>query len=200
MKIIEETYNWARPLTDRAVTTHLILHHAAAESATAQQIHEEHLKNGWSGIGYHYYVRKDGSIYRGRPENKLGAHCKGMNSCSLGVCFEGNFMTDIMGDAQLGAGRELIADILGRYPGLTTGRHSEYFPTACPGTNFPFDRLVSAAVDADDGRDADSPSAWAKADCAWAAEKGIFKGDGTGFNWHGNVTREELAVILHRLA
>lgn len=44
------------------------------------------------------------------------------------------------------------------------------------------------------------PSAWAKEACDWAVKKGIFKGDGNGnYNWQGNVTREQLAVLLYRL-
>ena len=42
-------------------------------------------------------------------------------------------------------------------------------------------------------------SPWAKADCAWAAERGLFRGDGGSFRWHAPVTREELAAVLHRM-
>ena len=73
MNIIEEKYNWAYPLTPRRTTTLLVLHHEAGSGSTAQQIHNYHrYTNGWAGIAYHYYVRKDGSIYRGRPENMIG--------------------------------------------------------------------------------------------------------------------------------
>ena len=44
-----------------------------------------------------------------------------------------------------------------------------------------------------------SCSPWAEADCRWAVEKGLFRGDGDGFRWNAAVTREELAAVLHRL-
>ena len=68
MKINEVTYKWNGALTKRRSTTRIILHHAAASKCTAQQIHSWHLANGWVGIGYHFFVRKDGSVYRGRPD------------------------------------------------------------------------------------------------------------------------------------
>ena len=71
MKINEVGYKWNGSLTKRAATTRIILHHAAAKTCTAQQIHSWHLANGWVGIGYHFFVRKDGSVYRGRPEDTV---------------------------------------------------------------------------------------------------------------------------------
>ena len=74
MQIIETTYKWAGTLARRSATRRIILHHAAAVTCTPQQVHQWHLANGWSGIGYHFFVRKDGSVYRGRPEDTVGAH------------------------------------------------------------------------------------------------------------------------------
>ena len=143
MNVIEEKYNWAYPLTRRSRTTLLVLHHDAG--STAQQIHNYHrYTNGWCGIAYHYYVRKDGTIYLGRPEGMIGGHCLGYNSTSIGICFEGNFENEQMGQTQINAGWELIADILRRYPGITVRRHKDLNQTACPGRNFPFDTLTGA--------------------------------------------------------
>lgn len=142
MEIIEETYSWAYPLVKRRLTDCIVLHHEAASGFTAQQIHEVHLARGWSGIGYHYYVRKDGAVYRGRPETTSGAHTENENYHTVGICFEGNFEVDRMGDAQLAAGRELIADIRSRYAGIDVKRHSDFNATACPGKNFPFAEMT----------------------------------------------------------
>jgi hypothetical protein len=49
--------------------------------ASAEQIHGWHLGNGWAGIGYHYVIRKDGTIERGRPEWAIGSHAYGFESC-----------------------------------------------------------------------------------------------------------------------
>ncbi|WP_415328514.1 N-acetylmuramoyl-L-alanine amidase [Clostridium perfringens] len=45
--------------------------------------------NGRSGIGYHYFIRKVGCVWNGRPENAKGAHTIGKNSLSIGICLEG---------------------------------------------------------------------------------------------------------------
>lgn len=45
--------------------------------------------NGWSDIGYHYVIRRDGSIEKGRQDSVAGAHARGHNSNSLGICLVG---------------------------------------------------------------------------------------------------------------
>ena len=45
--------------------------------------------NGWSDIGYHYVIRRDGSVEDGRPNQRMGAHVKGFNRYSLGICLVG---------------------------------------------------------------------------------------------------------------
>ena len=54
-------------------------------------------------------MRKDGTVYRLRPEGKIGAHASGSNSDSIGICFEGSYMTETMPQAQINAGKELVA-------------------------------------------------------------------------------------------
>ena len=229
VNIIEEKYDWAKPLTPRRTTTLLVLHHEAGSGSTAQQIHAYHrYHNGWSGIAYHYYIRKDGTIYRGRPENMVGGHCYGYNSISIGVCFEGNFMNEQMGAAQIKAGQELVADIRARYPGIAVKRHKELNSTACPGTYFPFDAIVSGApletekkevsfMD-DMTRFADmwhqmrtelqdnDSSEYSEKAREWAKEKGIVAGgnklpDGEpNYMWEDLLTREQMVTMLYRFA
>ena len=76
MNIIEKDYNWAHELSARQVTNLIILHHAAAKSCTAADVHNWHLNRGWAGIGYHFFVGKDGSVTRGRPLWAVGARRK----------------------------------------------------------------------------------------------------------------------------
>lgn len=54
----------------------------------------DHLRRGGSGAGYHYYIRKDGSIKSLRPVDKSGAHARGYNAHSIGVCYEGGLDTN----------------------------------------------------------------------------------------------------------
>ena len=138
MKINEVTYKWNGALTKRRSTTRIILHHAAASKCTAQQIHRWHLANGWVGIGYHFFVRKDGSVYRGRPEDTVGAHAGNNNYDSIGICFEGNFMTETMPVIQKWAGQELVQYLKDKYSISKVQKHSNVNATGCPGTHFPF--------------------------------------------------------------
>lgn len=145
-------------LTKRTVTDRIILHHAAG-NGSVESVHNYHKGLGWSGIGYHYYVRKDGSIYRGRPEEMVGGHTSGYNYCSIGVCAEGNFQTDVMSDAQREAIRALVLDIRTRYPDTQTIRHKDVAATACPGKNYPFDYIAAAEPDPEDTPpETDTPS------------------------------------------
>ncbi len=131
-------------MAKRVNTTLLILHHAAG-NGPVEQIHDYHKRvKGWSGIGYHFYVRKDGSVWQGRPIDTVGAHTLEYNGFSIGVCFEGNFENEIMSDAQKSAGAELVGFIREQYPSITEVKgHGELKNTACPGENFPFEEIVS---------------------------------------------------------
>ena len=143
MNIIEKTYKWASKLSKRKSTKRIILHHAEAVKCTADDIHKWHLNNGWAGIGYHFFVRKDGSIYRGRPEDTLGSHAKGANSDSIGICAEGSYMSETMPEAQKQAIKELVAHLKSKYGITKIQRHKDITSTDCPGTNFPFNEIVN---------------------------------------------------------
>ncbi|HRZ10701.1 MAG TPA: N-acetylmuramoyl-L-alanine amidase [Gemmatimonadales bacterium] len=145
MKVIEHGWKWVRPLGRRSGgPPHIVVHHQAGTGST-EAIHRLHLANGWSGIGYHYHVRLDGSVHRGRPEWAIGAHSPKAND-SVGICFEGNYETrKTMPARQLASGRELLTDLRRRYPKATVKRHKDFVPTACPGKYFPLAALTKAA-------------------------------------------------------
>ena len=138
MKVIEANLPRNGNFTRRSTTDEVILHHAEASSATVWDINAWHLDNGWVGIGYHYYIRKDGSIYRGRPEWAVGAHATGHNDRSIGICCEGAYMTETMPAAQLASLKALLRDIMGRYGTMPLRRHRDVNATSCPGDNFPW--------------------------------------------------------------
>lgn len=60
-----------------------------AKHETASDIRAIHVKKGWSDIGYHYFIRRDGSVEKGRLDDKQGAHVKGHNKDNLGICLAG---------------------------------------------------------------------------------------------------------------
>lgn len=55
----------------------------------AKQIREWHLDRGWSNIGYHYVIRRNGEAEVGRDEAEVGAHAYGHNARSIGICLVG---------------------------------------------------------------------------------------------------------------
>lgn len=72
--------------------TLLIIHCSAVrpdQQSSAADIDRWHRERGWKKIGYHYVVRRDGTIEQGRPEEEVGAHCKNHNKHSIGICYEG---------------------------------------------------------------------------------------------------------------
>ena len=66
-----------------------------SKNLNSADIHKMHLDFGWNGIGYHKVILRSGEIENGRPEYWVGAHVKGKNDVSLGVCLIGrNNFTD----------------------------------------------------------------------------------------------------------
>ena len=145
MNIIETNLKFNQKLSNREQTRYIILHHRAG-NGDIMSIHTQHTNQNFGGVGYHYYVRKDGSIFRGRPERAIGAHCSNHNSNSVGICFEGNFETEIMCEDQKKAGAELVKYLKDIYKSATLVRHKDMKATACPGKNFPYDEIVSGSL------------------------------------------------------
>ena len=120
----------------------IVLHNSGVTVLqSVETIHNYHKSKGWAGIGYQYYVRKDGSIYKGRPEDMSGAHCPGVNSTSIGICAEGNFNEETMSEAQKQAIIELIKDIKTRHNIKWIKGHRDILSTSCPGANFPLEEI-----------------------------------------------------------
>lgn len=150
MEIIETNLQFNSNHSPMKKVEGITLHHSGVSVLqSVEVIHNYHKSKGWAGIGYHYYVRKDGSVYRGRPENMAGAHCPGVNSTSIGICAEGNFNEEAMSDVQKQALIELVKDIKSRYNIKWIKGHREITSTSCPGTNFPLEEIknVIASVE-----------------------------------------------------
>lgn len=145
ININETNFKFKGILSPRNRTEYIVLHHRAGDG-NVESIHNQHLNNGYSGIGYHFYIRKDGSVFRGRPINTIGAHCLNYNYNSVGVCFEGNFENEEMSVLQLNAGVEIVNYLKSLYPNAAIVGHKELINTACPGENFPIDKIKKRKV------------------------------------------------------
>lgn len=92
-----------------------------------------HRRRGFNGAGYHFYICKDGSIKTTRAIGKVGAHAKGHNANSIGVCYEGGLDAkgrpkDTLTPWQRHSLRVLIATLLRDYPGSRVCGHRDLSP------------------------------------------------------------------------
>ena len=143
-KITEKIFSFANWLTPRKSTNRIIIHHTGGADidAYAEQIHQWHLDAGYSGIGYHFVVRKSGEIERGRPLHSVGSHAYGANSDSIGIHLSGDFTYNLPAENQVESAAMLIACLCEEFK-IPTDRkhilgHREVDPeglrgTACPG-------------------------------------------------------------------
>lgn len=96
----------------------------------AKTIHRWHLERSFSGIGYHWVITETGALQAGRPEYWLGAHVRGHNDDSIGICLIGR---DVFTAAQLGTLADLVKSRLQKYPDATVYGHSDIDPNkTCP--------------------------------------------------------------------
>jgi len=141
MNVIKSYFKWKSTPQKRMGTNLIVLHHAEAKFCTVQDIHQWHLQNGWSGIGYHFFVAKNGMIYEGRPIDTIGAHCLNYNSYSIGICAEGDYETDTMPDLQKASLKELLQNLQKLYPDCEIKGHKELNDTKCPAENYPLEEI-----------------------------------------------------------
>lgn len=79
-----------------------------------------HKERGFRDIGYHYVIRLDGTLEKGRPVEQIGAHCKGWNATSIGICYIGGLdlsgkPTDTRTPEQKKTMKKLIKDLQQKY-------------------------------------------------------------------------------------
>lgn len=126
---------YIRPKTD------IIFVHCAATpphmDIGAEDIRRWHKEKGWRDIGYHDVIRRNGSVEQGRHYEETGAHVKGYNSRSIGVCLVGGVDEDgkpenNFTDAQFKSLRRVIRFYKTKYPSAVIMGHNEVSDKACP--------------------------------------------------------------------
>lgn len=97
-------------------------------------------ERGWRAIGYHWVIGRNGELAAGRPEHAVGAHTKGHNANSIGVCLLGahgssahDEFSEHFTDEQRKTLLKLLDEIEGRYGKLGVSGHNYYANKACPG-------------------------------------------------------------------
>lgn len=130
--------------------TAIVIHHSLtkdSETASWPVIRENHKKENYSDIGYHFgieNIRGQIELIVGRLPNEKGAHVKGFNDNSIGICVIGNFDNEPPPEEYLSVLRKLIKYLMGIYHIETICGHRELDPKkSCPGKMFDIDKLRS---------------------------------------------------------
>ena len=124
----------------RSITEIIIHCSATAEGRDfgVADIRRWHKAQGWTDVGYHYVVRLDGTVQEGRALSEAGAHCKGHNAHSIGICYigglaaDGRTPKDTRTTAQRAALRALVGRLQRQFPAATVHGHCEFAAKACP--------------------------------------------------------------------
>lgn len=122
----------------------IIIHCSATPEGkdyTVDTIRKWHKQKGYSDIGYHYVIYRDGSIMKGRPLEKIGAHTVGYNTGSIGICYIGGLAKDCKTpkDTRTKEQKEsllkLVHSLKEQFPNATIHGHNEFAAKACPSFN-----------------------------------------------------------------
>ena len=119
----------------------LIVHCSATPEGkdySVDTIRQWHLQRGFSDIGYHYVIYRDGSIHIGRDESIIGAHCTGHNTNSIGICYiggcasDGKTPKDTRTTEQKQSLVKLLKELKIKYPQASIHGHRDFANKACP--------------------------------------------------------------------
>ena len=118
----------------------IVLHCSATpeyRDVSVKDIRQWHLDRGWSDIGYHYVIELDGTIKEGRPLERQGAHVRGLNKNSIGICYIGGLDAymkpkDTRTIAQKISLEYLITELMNAHINSTLHGHNEFSSKACP--------------------------------------------------------------------
>jgi len=120
----------------RSRTDLLVVHVTATPSSRdigAKEVDAMHRAKGWKGIGYHFVIRRDGTVETGRAINQIGAHVEGWNSVSVGVSLVGGVdergsPQDNRTPHQTASLISLLKDLQARYPHALVCGHRDLSP------------------------------------------------------------------------
>ncbi len=115
----------------------IIIHHSATTSGTPASFAKWHVhERGWPGIGYHYVIQKDGTIYQTNDLDVVSYHTSGQNTRSIGICLTGNYDKQTPPAIQLQQCAQLITaldELL--FNDLIIFGHRDFSTKTCPGAN-----------------------------------------------------------------
>ncbi|GEM_PF-634363 len=136
-----------RPLSQ---ITHISVHHSATPAnISLDLIAKYHVEtHGWPGIGYHFYIKPDGTIYQTNRLETVSYHTRNNNSYTVGICVAGTFNETLPTPAQMNSAAHLIAWLMEKLniPLEHVKGHKEYVSTQCPGEEWLKDKRWKALL------------------------------------------------------
>ncbi len=137
---IEACVNGLRLESSRKIDM-IVLHCSATpqgRDVTVDDVRRWHLQRGFADVGYHFVIRLDGTVETGRAIDKVGAHCKGHNRNSIGICYVGGADDKLRSKDTRTLEQMHTLDLLLRrlrevYPKAVVRKHRELAATDCPG-------------------------------------------------------------------
>ena len=123
-------------MASSASVKYIVIHCSATRSTrdyTAEQLLRDHKTRGFRTVGYHFYIRRNGDIKSTRPIGRIGAHARGFNKESIGICYEGGLdcrgvPKDTRTSWQKHSLRVLILTLLKDFPGCRICGHRDLSP------------------------------------------------------------------------
>jgi len=116
----------------------IVVHHSG-NTDSVEGIKDLHVnKNGWDGIGYHFMIGREGAVFIGRALDAVGAHAKGHNKESIGICLLGNFDEEEPYEPQMDALVRLMSELMEDShlgPDCIILHRELNSDKSCPGTN-----------------------------------------------------------------
>lgn len=115
----------------------IVLHQSDSAKCSKDDLYQWHvLDNGWDDIGYHYLIRLSGERIDCRPLKYAGAHVKGANDHTIGICLEGRGNFEFT-NAQLQELNCLIKELIVKVPWARISGHYEYDSAIAQGKTCP---------------------------------------------------------------
>ena len=127
-------------MPDRTETNKIIIHCAATKPSMdigVEEITKWHIQRGFRGCGYHFVIKRDGTVETGRAENEIGAHAYWHNRDSIGISLVGGISEEgspeeNYTDDQWSMLRELVEELLEKYPDADVIGHNDVSKKDCP--------------------------------------------------------------------
>jgi len=131
-------WSWNRPLEQ---VESLVIHHSVtAHDATPDDIALLHKARGWGGIGYHFVITQDGTVYYVGDIGTARANVLNKNELVIGICLVGDFTKHLPSDEQITSAHLLCQRLIELVPNVKNWEqlkgHKDFQATACPGSSW----------------------------------------------------------------